>query len=283
MVGQGVGALPPGPGGPQQQAGNNRASPMTGPPHALRSVMPPFMFRGGQPMPPGPGSGYPPIGGYQMGPRGPAGGSGQSGRYTPPSSQQQDARGFRQGPRMVHPGGGQQQQQQQQGESTDLYPRPIIKEEDLKRMDEISGDDGWAAFQDEPDYDKKLFNDDEVVATAAAVPNDDGGAHAQSLLDEEMIKMDRDGKWADNVQAQGRAITVTPPQVQLLNREQQHRGGRDGGYGPQGPRHQQQQSNNLNSGGRPFPSLDEEEFWKEKQMQQKSVEMKAALRAKEMR
>ncbi len=29
----------------------------------------------------------------------------------------------------------------------ELYPRPIIKEEDLRRMDEISGDDGWAAFQ----------------------------------------------------------------------------------------------------------------------------------------
>ena len=157
-------------------------------------------------------------------------------------------------------------------------------------MDEISGDDGWAAFQDEPDYDKKLFNEDEVAGAASGVsaaPIDDGGMkkdHAQSSAEEDMIKMDRDGKWADNIQAQGRAIVTQPQQVQLLNREQQHRGGRDGrdgsGYGPPAPRHQQQ-ANNLNS-GRPF-SMDEEEFWKEKQMQQKNVEIKAAMRAKEMR
>jgi len=59
------------------------------------------------------------------------------------------------------------------------------------------------------------------------------------------------------------------------------RDGRDGsGYGAPGPSHQQQ-PNNLNS-SRPF-AMDEEEFWKEKQMQQKNVEIKAAMRAKEMR
>ncbi|KAK9499028.1 hypothetical protein O3M35_003545 [Rhynocoris fuscipes] len=43
----------------------------------------------------------------------------------------------------------------------DLIPRPIIREEDLNRMDEISRDTGWAT-QDDIDYNQKLaFSDDE--------------------------------------------------------------------------------------------------------------------------
>lgn len=43
----------------------------------------------------------------------------------------------------------------------ELTPRPIIKEEELSRMVEISNDMGWA-IQDEVDYNKTLaFSDDE--------------------------------------------------------------------------------------------------------------------------
>lgn len=44
-----------------------------------------------------------------------------------------------------------------------LVPRPIIKEEDLSRMDSLAKDDGWAKC-DEIDYNQKLvFSDDEDV------------------------------------------------------------------------------------------------------------------------
>lgn len=44
----------------------------------------------------------------------------------------------------------------------EMVTRPIIKEEDLSRMDDISRDAGWAA-QDDIDYNQKLaFSDDEL-------------------------------------------------------------------------------------------------------------------------
>lgn len=246
LAGPGVGAIPPGQGG-QGTVNAQRVGPTPGqnqvaPPHALRSVMPPFMFRGGQ-IPPG---SYPV--GYQgtYGPRGPVGG-----RHPPPPSQ--DGR-FRQGPRLASPAN--------QGDP-ELYPRPIIKEEDLRRMDEISGDDGWAALQDEPDYDKKLF-DDEMVEEVKERHND--------VQVEEEVKVDRDGKWADNIQAEGRALVTPPatnPQV----------GGRAGFSQPM-PRQQDMRQQIPNSRAL---SLDEDEFWIERQRQQKNEEMKAAIRAKERR
>lgn len=44
-----------------------------------------------------------------------------------------------------------------------IIPRPIIKEEDLSRMDTLAKDDGWAKC-DEIDYNQKLvFSDDEDI------------------------------------------------------------------------------------------------------------------------
>ncbi|XP_022908286.2 protein split ends isoform X1 [Onthophagus taurus] len=67
----------------------------------------------------------------------------------------------------IRDGRPQQQQQQQSGqrssvESDDVAARrPIIKEEDLNRMDDMTKDMGWAA-QDEIDYNQKLaFSDEE--------------------------------------------------------------------------------------------------------------------------
>lgn len=251
--------MPPGQVGPRGIPVH--PGPIAGQPHALRSVMPPFMFRGGQ-VPPGNYLAGPYPGSGQYGPRGPGG---PPGRYPPPPAQ--EAR-YRQGMRMANPAANQT--------DPDLYPRPIIKEEDLRRMDEISGDDGWAALQDEPDYDKKLDDDEPseqqrngqqsgaVVANAAVPP----------VAVEEETKADRDGKWADNIQAQGRAISTQPvPNVHTVSRD------RPAGQaaGGQPVRHPHQQNNS-----RPI-SMDEEDFWREQQRQQKNVEIKAAQRAKEMR
>ena len=135
-------------------------------------------------------------------------------------------------------------------------------------MDEISGDDGWAALQDEPDYDKKLF-DDEVIEEVKQRNND--------VEIEEEVKVDRDGKWADNIQAEGRAL-ATPPAFNPPA------AGVRVGFPQAMPRTQdirQQQQQQLPSSR--ALSLDEDEFWREQQRQQKNEEMKAALRAKERR
>lgn len=227
--------------------------------------MPPFMFRGGQ----GPPAGnYPPPGPYQAGGGGYQG-SGQQqqrggGRYPPPS----EGGRYRQGPARAMAGGG--------GDPGELYPRPIIKEEDLRRMDEISTDDGWAALQDEPDYDKKLFNDEDEAPKPAPATSNNKSAVPPVQEDE---RADRDGKWADNIQVQGRVLsnaptTATGPTapVQLLSRDRPMIARRGD------PQQQQQQQ----PAGR-HATLDEEEFWKEQQQRQKSFEMKAALRAQQMR
>lgn len=256
MVGQAPGVLPPGPGG---QRTGHPGPVAAGQPHALRSVMPPFMFRGGQAIPPGnypAGPGPYPAGPGPYGPRGPPA---PGGRYPPPPNQ--DPR-YRQGMRMANPGANNQN-------DPDLYPRPIIKEEDLRRMDEISGDDGWAALQDEPDYNKKLFDDEPSEEQRNSNNAQQSAGATNAVASEEETKADRDGKWADNIQAQGRAIS-TPP-ASNVHRE---RGVAQGG-GP--PLRHPHQTNN-----RPI-SMDDDDFWREQQRQQKSVEIKAAQRAKEMR
>lgn len=258
---QAANVLPPGQVGPRGIPVH--PGQIAGQPHALRSVMPPFMFRGGQ-IPPGNYPAGPYSGSGQFGPRGPGG---PAGRYPPPPSQ--EAR-YRQGMRMANPAANQN--------DPDLYPRPIIKEEDLRRMDEISGDDGWAALQDEPDYDKKLDDDEPSEQlrngqqSGASVAN---ATAAAAVAVEEEAKADRDGKWADNIQAQGRAISTLPaPSVHTLNRD---RATTVQASGSQPVRHPHQQNNS-----RPI-SMDEDDFWREQQRQQKNVEIKAAQRAKEMR
>lgn len=53
------------------------------------------------------------------------------------------------------------QQERERVPEEEIVTRPIIKEEDLTRMDDISRDAGWAAH-DDIDYNKKLtFSDDE--------------------------------------------------------------------------------------------------------------------------
>lgn len=255
MAGPGVGAMPAGQGGPGTVASaasgqrGGAAGPGQGqvqPPHALRSVMPPFMFRSGQI----------PVGnhpaGYQghQGPRGPF----APGSKFPPLTQEGGR--YRQGPRLANPA-------HQGSDPTEVYPRPIIKEEDLRRMDEISGDDGWAAIQDEPDYDKKLFSDD--------VTEEVKDRHMNEV--EEEVKADRDGKWADNIQAEGRALT-TPPALSAPPTT-----GRPAFSQTAIPRQHDSRPLPNNRGLSP----DDEEFWREQQRQQKNEEMKAALRAKERR
>lgn len=77
-----------------------------------------------------------------------------------PMQQQQQRRGppHSNRPSNRHDGTGSYEQPEEP-----LVPRPIIKEEELSRMDSLAKDDGWAKC-DEIDYNQKLvFSDDEDV------------------------------------------------------------------------------------------------------------------------
>uniref|UniRef100_A0A0N7Z9M7 Putative splicing factor n=1 Tax=Rhodnius neglectus TaxID=72488 RepID=A0A0N7Z9M7_9HEMI len=78
----------------------------------------------------------------------------------------------------------------------DLIPRPIIREEDLNRMDEISRDTGWAT-QDDIDYNQKLaFSDDEGAGpddNSKDTAKDSTKSSSPSLAkDEKDLEMDKD-------------------------------------------------------------------------------------------
>nr|CAH7745034.1 unnamed protein product [Callosobruchus chinensis] len=115
-------------------------------PPQIRGVMPPFMCKGSN---------------FQQGPVGPTGMGSQQQQHMhmmqPPPSQQQQPRmngGRHQPPRMAERG--------EQDDAPPLLSRPIIKEEELSRMDEIGRDMGWAE-SGEIDYNQKLaFSDDET-------------------------------------------------------------------------------------------------------------------------
>ncbi|XP_066254537.1 protein PRRC2C isoform X1 [Euwallacea similis] len=114
-------------GAPPQLGGPGGRLPETVPPQ-MRGVLPPFMYKGSFPQ------GTPPAGPVTHPQPLPHNG-GRTGR--PPRLQDRE------------------------GPSEDVVPRPIIREEELNKLDEIGHDMGWAT-SDDIDYNQKLaFSDDE--------------------------------------------------------------------------------------------------------------------------
>ena len=92
---------------------------------------------------------------------------------------------------------GQRQQQDRERQppqdDEQIITRPIIKEEDLTKMDDISRDAGWAAH-DDIDYNQKLaFSDDELELE----PNKEEKKELKEEKIEEIVTDDRD-KLRDN-------------------------------------------------------------------------------------
>ncbi|CAG9836920.1 unnamed protein product [Diabrotica balteata] len=132
-------------------------------PPQIRGVMPPFMYKGSN---------------FQ-----PASGIGIQNPQTMP--QPNNGRGNRQvdnrPPRLAD------------REGDEVAPRPIIREEELSRMDEISKDMGWAE-SDEIDYNQKLaFSDDESEKSSKR-------EHKKSALNRDH----RDDRESHNVDGQNR-------------------------------------------------------------------------------
>lgn len=125
-----------GPAGQHNSVNNQGPAPATGAHqigpnlHHFRGLIPPFMYRSNFP------GGFPP----QF--------SANSGSNSPR-------------PRFNHPLDRFPPPQRERVAEEEILTRPIIKEEDLTRMDDISRDAGWAAH-DDIDYNQKLaFSDDE--------------------------------------------------------------------------------------------------------------------------
>ncbi|XP_072748347.1 uncharacterized protein Nocte isoform X5 [Anoplolepis gracilipes] len=126
-----MGAAPAGQHNSVNNQGSAPSSGQIGPNlHHFRGLIPPFMYRSNFP------GGFPP----QF--------SSNSGSNSPR-------------PRFNHPLDRFPPPQRERVPEEEILTRPIIKEEDLTRMDDISRDAGWAAH-DDIDYNQKLaFSDDE--------------------------------------------------------------------------------------------------------------------------
>ncbi|XP_051158861.1 protein PRRC2C isoform X5 [Leptopilina boulardi] len=177
------------PGMAMGQAGppNNQSSIPSGPHqvgpnvHHYRGIIPPFMYRGSFPQ-----GGFPSQFTGNIGPGGPRP------RFNYPPE------------RFTNAQRQQLQQQQQQQQERDrqnppddeqLVTRPIIKEEDLTKMDDISRDAGWAAH-DVIDYNQKLaFSDDELDAEPI---KDDKKEIKEEKNDEILIDERDNNKLRDN-------------------------------------------------------------------------------------
>ncbi|XP_066588319.1 protein PRRC2A-like isoform X2 [Prorops nasuta] len=127
----------------QHNSNNSQApAPSTGPNlHQYRGLIPPFMYRGNFT------GGFPPQFAPNVGPNGPRP------RFNYPVER--------------FPTPHQQRQERDRLAEEEIVTRPIIKEEDLTRMDDIARDAGWSAH-DDIDYNQKLtFSDDEQEADLA--------------------------------------------------------------------------------------------------------------------
>ncbi|XP_059619823.1 protein PRRC2A [Phlebotomus argentipes] len=151
-------------------------------PPQFRALMPPFMYRSGG-SGGGGGGGGPGGGGFAPPPLNPARPRSQPGAQShydgPPVLTHQQGPPYQGGPPAGHRGGrgppprGRQDDRQSSlpyiEPEVAMLQRPIIKEEELERMEAIAKDEGWAKH-DEIDYNAKLnFSDDETVEGSESV------------------------------------------------------------------------------------------------------------------
>ncbi|XP_012533610.1 protein PRRC2C isoform X4 [Monomorium pharaonis] len=194
-----------GPGGQHNSVNNQGSAPSSGPQigpnlHHYRGLIPPFMYR----------SNFP--GGF-------------SSQFAPNSGSNNPQ------PRFNHPLGRFPPPLRERITEEEILTRPIIKEEDLSRMDDISRDAGWAAH-DDIDYNQKLaFSDDE--AESESPKNDEKKdikeKKGDDNVDEKEKPRDRDSK----------ELRDPPhrPWTQPMNRDYRGSNGASGAYASQSQLH----------------------------------------------
>lgn len=115
----------------------------------------------------------------------------------------------------------------------EILTRPIIKEEDLTRMDDISRDAGWAAH-DDIDYNQKLaFSDDENEAEPS---KHDEKKDIKEKKGDDNIGEEKE-KSRDNRDSKELRDPPHRPWTQSMNRDYRGSNGASGGYAGQSQLH----------------------------------------------
>ncbi|XP_018302966.1 protein PRRC2C isoform X3 [Mycetomoellerius zeteki] len=123
-------------------------------------------------------------------------------------------------------------QRERMGEE-EILTRPIIKEEDLTRMDDISRDAGWAAH-DDIDYNQKLaFSDDEAESEPSK--NDEKKDMKEKKSDDNVTEEKE--KARDNRDSKELRDPPHRPWTQPMNRDYRGSNGANGGYASQSQLH----------------------------------------------
>lgn len=172
----------------------------------------------------------------------------------------------------------------------DLVPRPIIKEEDLNRMDDIARDAGWAG-QDDIDYNQELtFSDDEGGQEKESSKNKTSRTPTQTREQEKHSEKDSESVDREDRSSRenGREKTSTQPPENRTGPPEPTRGWQQprspAEYRPSPPNVMnfppqalRSHSHHMNDGGR---LLDDDEIWQEKLRVQN---MQVALAAEKAR
>ncbi|XP_071563267.1 uncharacterized protein Nocte isoform X8 [Temnothorax nylanderi] len=197
-----------GPAGQHNSVNNQGSAPSSGPHqigpnlHHYRGLIPPFMYR----------SNFPAGFSSQF--------SSNSGSNSPR-------------PRFNHPLDRFPPPQRDRMAEEEMMTRPIIKEEDLTRMDDISRDAGWAAH-DDIDYNQKLaFSDDEAESEPSknVEKKDSKEKKGDDNVAEEKEKS------RDNRDSKELRDPPHRPWAQSMNRDYRGSNGASGGYAGQSQLH----------------------------------------------
>lgn len=136
-------------------------------------------------------------------------------------------------PRFNHPLDRFPPPQRERTAEEEILTRPIIKEEDLTRMDDISRDAGWAAH-DDIDYNQKLaFSDDETEPEPSK--NDEKKDTKEKKGDDNVTEEKE--KSRDNRDSKELRDPPHRPWAQSMNRDYRGSNGASGGYAGQSQLH----------------------------------------------
>jgi len=104
----------------------------------------------------------------------------------------------------------------------EVTPRPIIKEEDLSKMDDIAHDAGWATH-DDIDYNQKLAFSDDESTQEEEVRRDSRSQSHSSKEEKRSAERDRDSESSDRDERRGHASGPRPVEDEIWQeRKRQH-------------------------------------------------------------
>ncbi|XP_077281746.1 no circadian temperature entrainment isoform X9 [Temnothorax americanus] len=172
-------------------------------------------------------------------------------------------------PRFNHPMDRFPPPQRDRMAEEEMMTRPIIKEEDLTRMDDISRDAGWAAH-DDIDYNQKLaFSDDEAESEPSK--NDEKKDSKEKKGDDSVAEEKE--KSRDNRDSRELRDPPHRPWAQSMNRDYRGSNGASGGYAGQSQLH------SVHS----LRGVEDDETWNERGIRRVKVEVASVVERARLR